>query len=124
MIIRFVTHDDVPDFLGLGDFAITPVKPIPSKRYCTPIKDGEYWAMGLPVIIPHDISDDSDIIEENHIGAILKNFTYDDYYEAVKKIDALLQQKDQKILSDKITAIAKKYRNFTIAEKVYSKIYG
>ena len=45
----------------------TPVKPVPTKRYCTPVKDGEYWALGLPVIITEGISDDSGIIRENGI---------------------------------------------------------
>jgi len=51
MIVRFVPHQSIAAHLSLADFAINPVKPVPSKRYCTSIKDGEYWAMGLPVII-------------------------------------------------------------------------
>ncbi|HEX8921719.1 MAG TPA: glycosyltransferase, partial [Pyrinomonadaceae bacterium] len=49
---QFVAHELIPKYIGLGDFAINPVKPVPTKRYCTSIKDGEYWAMGLPVVIP------------------------------------------------------------------------
>ena len=48
VIMAFVDHRDVPRYMGLADFALTPVKPVPSKRYCSPIKDGEYWALGLP----------------------------------------------------------------------------
>ncbi len=51
IVCKFVPHHEVIDYMGLGDFALTPVKPIPTKRYCSPIKDGEYWALGLPVII-------------------------------------------------------------------------
>ena len=57
--IRFVAPHEVPDLMGLADWALTPVKPVPTKRYCTPIKDGEYWALGLPVMITSGISDDS-----------------------------------------------------------------
>ena len=39
---RFVNHDEIPSYLQLADFALNPVKPVPSKRYCTSIKDGEY----------------------------------------------------------------------------------
>lgn len=38
----FVPHAEVPKYIGLADFALRPVKPLPSKRYCTPIKNGEY----------------------------------------------------------------------------------
>ena len=70
-IIQAVPHAEVADWMGLADFALTPVKPVPTKALCTPIKDGEYWALGLPVIITPGISDDSAIIERHSIGAVL-----------------------------------------------------
>jgi glycosyltransferase involved in cell wall biosynthesis len=122
VVSTYVPHHSIAWYMGLGDFAITPVKPVPSKRYCTPIKDGEYWALGLPVVIPANISDDSEIIEENSIGAVLSTFDKPAYKEAIEKIDTLLQQpKDQTF--NKIRAIANRYRSFQIAEKVYRQIY-
>ncbi|MBA3679829.1 MAG: glycosyltransferase [Bacteroidetes bacterium] len=119
--ILFVPHAQVNKYIGLGDFAITPVKPVPTKKYCTPIKDGEYWAMGLPVVIPANISTDSEIIEKNNIGYVLKELTYPEYEIAVKKIDALLKDK---MLSEKIRKIAEEERNFSIAKAVYTIIYS
>jgi len=123
MVIRFVTHEDIPDYMGLGDFAITPVKPIPTKRYCTPIKDGEYWSLGLPVVIPPRISDDSGLIEENKIGAILSVFDEQHYNQAVTEIDGLLKN-DVKRLNERIRSIALKYRNYDLARNIYAKIYS
>ena len=54
----FVPYNQITDYYQIADFAINPVKPVPSKRYCTSIKDGEYWGMGLPVVITKNISDD------------------------------------------------------------------
>jgi hypothetical protein len=119
MIVRFVAHKDIPDYMGLGDFAITPVKPIPTKRFCTPIKDGEYWALGLPVVITKDISDDSDIIAQNQAGSVIEELKDDAYQKSVNEIEALLSTDE----SDRIRSIAKKYRSFEIAEKIYSEIY-
>jgi hypothetical protein len=120
----FVDHQKVPEYMGLGDFAITPVKPVFSKKYCTPIKDGEYWALGLPIVIPANISDDSDIIETKKIGAVLKDFTEEDYLNAVVKIDNLLKENSKQMLYDRIRKVAEKYRSFDIAEDIYSKIYN
>ncbi len=120
--ISFVPHEEVPRYMGLGDFAISPVKPIPTKRYCTPIKDGEYWALGLPVVIPSNISDDSDIIETNKIGAVLYNLDTESYRNAVLKIDILLKQPRKETFAI-IRSIAEQYRNFEIAEKIYGEIY-
>ena len=123
MVVRFVSHKDIPQYMGLGDFAINPMKRTPAKLYCTPIKDGEYWAMGLPVVISEDISDDSDIIKKHKAGAILKGLTPQYYQEALNEIDKLLLE-EQHSLSERITALARQYRNFSIAERIYRKIYG
>jgi hypothetical protein len=122
IICKFVYHHEVNDYIGLGDFAITPVKPLLTKRYCSPIKDGEYWALGLPVIITKDISDDSAIIETENIGAVLEDLNPIEYKKAIDKIEILL--KEGHSLSIRISDVAKKYRSFEIAEEVYNKVYG
>jgi len=124
IIQRFVPHAQIPDYIGLGDFAITPVKPIETKRYCSPIKDGEYWALGLPVVITKNISDDSDIIKKNNIGSVLDNLNNEAYLKSVKEIDELLKNQTRKDLYSKIRAIAESHRNFNIAKKIYNTIYN
>ncbi len=123
VVKRFVTHTEIPRYLSLGDFAINPQVPVPSKRFGTPIKNGEYWGMGLPVVISPGISDDSDIIQENGIGVVINLKQKINMPEAVRRIDALLKVNKKEILQQKILAIGKKYRSFEIAEKVYKKIY-
>ncbi|MCC7232745.1 MAG: hypothetical protein IT242_07365 [Bacteroidia bacterium] len=123
MIVKFVPHEFVPDFMGLGDFGITPVKPIPTKRYCTPIKDGEYWSLGLPVVITPDISDDSDIIKSHNAGAVLEGLNTESYLRAIRKIDELLTRSTTQELIQKITRVANTYRNFSIARNIYRNIY-
>lgn len=123
VICKFVPHAEISDYLGLGDFAITPVKSVPTKRYCTPIKDGEYWALGLPVVISAGISDDSDIIEEHKAGAVIRNNCREDYQLAVEQIDALLQMPRMSIF-ERIRPLAEKYRDFSIAEKAYRTVYA
>jgi len=124
IVHRFIAHHEIPNYIGLGDFGITPVKPIPTKRYCTPIKDGEYWALGLPVVITKDISDDSDIIKNNKIGSVLEELNDASYLKAIKDIDELLSNNSREELYLKIRPVAEKYRNFEIAEKIYATIYG
>lgn len=123
VVTRFVPHHEVPRYLTLADFALTPVKPVPTKRYCTPIKDGEYWAMGLPVVIPAGISDDSAIIQQEGIGAVLDSLTAESYRAALDTIESLLAlPRDERLR--KIREVAFRYRNFNIAEAVYRQVYG
>lgn len=122
IVQRFVTHKDIAAYLRLGDFAINPVKPVPTKRYCTSIKDGEYWATGLPVVITKNISDDSDIIKKNQIGYVLESLNQSEYRNAISRIEELINS-PQDILKNKIRNVAEKYRSFEIAKKIYNEIY-
>ncbi len=122
--IMQVPHALIPDHIGLGDVALTPVRSVPTKRYCTPIKDGEYWALGLPVIITRFISDDSEIIRAHGIGAVLEECTPECYARAIREVDALLHRYDAAQRFRLIRPVAEKYRHFRIAEAVYQHIYG
>ena len=121
VISKFVFHDQIPKYLSLGDFAINPVKPVPTKRFCTSIKDGEYWAMGLPVVISPNISDDSGIIERENTGVVVDLSDKNSLPASIGKLEALL--KDKIALKDKIRQIAIQYRSFNIAEQIYKEIY-
>jgi len=121
VINKFVFHHDVPAYLTLGDFAINPVKQVPTKKYCTSIKDGEYWAMGLPIVISPNISDDSAIIERENIGVVIDFADKDQFLDAIKKIEDLIKNED---LKNKIRQIGERYRSYKIAENIYRIIYG
>lgn len=123
IVTRFVPHHEVPRYMALGNFGITPVKPVPTKKYCTPIKDGEYWALGLPVVIPANISDDADIIARNEAGAVLNELTKPEYVRALSTIDLLLKQPEY-LTRSRIRELASTYRNFQIAEQVYKSVYS
>lgn len=116
-----VKHKDVATYLKLAHFAISPIKPIPSKLYCSPIKNGEYWAMGLPVVITDNISVDSQLIRENRIGYVLREFSLNEYQTCLREIETILQTKH---LGEKIRKLAKEQRAFENSKAVYGAIYA
>jgi hypothetical protein len=120
----FVPHNEMPDYMGLGDFAFSAFKPVPSRKYCTPIKNGEYWAMGLPVIIPDGISTDSHIIRSTNAGYVLKEMNDAEFNKACQHVQVLLSSETADILSNRIHQLAEKHRNFAEALAVYKTIYG
>ncbi len=121
--MRFVDHDKVQHYLHLAHFAMNMVNPIPSKRFCTSIKDGEYWACGLPVIIPKDISDDSQIIAENGVGVVLEGFEREQLEFGAKEMKSLLAREGREKLAEKLRQIVHKYRSYDIARAAYSEVY-
>lgn len=123
ILLKFVPHKEVPYYLNVADFALTPVKPVYTKKFCSPIKNGEYWAMGLPVIITKDISDDSDIIQQHKAGVVLEYLTKESYIKSIKEMDEILQR-DKSETQQKIRNLAFHYRNFENIEIIYQKIYN
>src|SRR4029079_18645388 len=103
---EFVSHEKVADYMGLGDFGISPYNPVPSRKYSAPIKNSEYFALGLPVVITNNIADDSKLIEDHHLGAVLKTLNDDEYLAAVKKIDRMLSENSMEELYNKIRPFA------------------
>ena len=108
----------------LGDFAISPYKPVPSRKYSAPIKNVGVLVTWAPCSHHQNIADDSKIIADNEIGAVLENLHTEDYRSAVITIDRLLNTFTIRQLYDKIRPIVESNRNFGVARKVYEGIYS
>lgn len=67
-----ISADDVSKNLSACDIGIVAIRPIPSRRYSSPIKTGEYWACGLPIVIPRGIGDDFEIVENEGGGVVVE----------------------------------------------------
>ncbi|HTL80803.1 MAG TPA: glycosyltransferase [Bacteroidia bacterium] len=123
IVHKFVKHAEIPAYLGTADVSLCPIIPTPSRRACSPIKNGEYWAMGLPLLICEGVSIDDKIVNENNAGYVLRAMTDAEFRNAVIKTDELLKS-DPVQLVNRIRHIAEENRNFSTAERIYRKIYG
>ncbi|MGI9544218.1 MAG: glycosyltransferase [Cyclobacteriaceae bacterium] len=116
--ILYVKHEEVPQYLCGADFAFSTIKYSPSRKYCCPVKNGEYWANGLPILLTDGVGDDYQIIN-NEGGGALFNLARNNIEGALKKIESILSESNYR---QKITKIAQKYRSYSIAESVYKNI--
>ncbi|MDN4164763.1 hypothetical protein QWY31_04575 [Cytophagales bacterium LB-30] len=87
---------DIPGWLSACDLAISAIRPIPSRRFSSPIKHGEYWAIGLPVIVPAGISDDYLLVEEKQIGYVLPSLDDKGYRKVLTEVEEKLDRHDAK----------------------------
>ena len=71
IMIERSLHDEIGSWLTLADFGLCPVRSIDSKRYCSPIKLGEYWASGLPAVLSERVGDECVFIEQFDLGITL-----------------------------------------------------
>ena len=83
---------------------------------CSPIKNGEYWACGLPVITPSDIGDDSEILKESGLGIVVEDI--DNPTKYFRQLEELINTNNK----DEIRKLAEKYRNPDIVNKTYEKL--
>lgn len=123
LVHESVPHHEMPDYLAVADFALTPVRPVPSKSHCTPIKDGEYWAMGLPVIITPGISTDSEIIARERLGVVLRDVSRESYRRAILEIAGLMAGESTDALRARVRRAAETHRGLAVAKPAYDGVY-
>lgn len=118
----FEPHERVAAGLALADFAVNPVKPVPSKRHCTSIKDTEYWAISL--LLPAGISDDSELVVSHRAGAVVEEFSVEGWGAGLWVIDDMLRTEPRADRTAPIRALAADQRSFKMAEAVYKSLYS
>jgi glycosyltransferase involved in cell wall biosynthesis len=87
--VHSVASSEVPAYLSAADAGISFIKPCFSKLASSPTKNGEYLACGLPLILNAGIGDSDALATEWNIGALVTEFTEENYSQAIDKIDQL-----------------------------------
>ncbi|MBI1737088.1 MAG: glycosyltransferase family 4 protein [Candidatus Rokubacteria bacterium] len=106
MTATTVAHRDVPRYLSAADVAFATVRSVPSRLYCSPVKVGEYWASGLPVVITEGVGDDSRIVREHDAGAVF-DLTPSSLAAAVDRVRVVLADAGHRA---RIAGLAERYR--------------
>lgn len=118
--IKNVPHSEVPLYLSASDFAFATYKPGNSKKYLSPIKVGEYWAAGLPVLLTEGIGDDAAVIANLNIGSVFSS-SKRDLEKAYLNLRQILTH-GRGATNMRIQPVAERYRSFTCNERVYNNI--
>lgn len=121
--IKSVLHSEVPSYLSAADFAFSFHKSTNHSFAFSPIKNGEYWASGLPIVISEGIGDDSEIVVKENGGAIFTPSETTSNDAAFNHILTYYKSGNRMDVANQMYAIAHKHRNFSLAESVYSKLF-
>ncbi|WP_162053738.1 glycosyltransferase [Pontibacter pamirensis] len=119
--IASVPHQEVPAYLSAADFAFATYKPGPSKKYLSPVKIGEYWANGLPVLLTEGVGDDSDIIKNEGGGATFNLQQEGSVEKALQQIQQIL---NDPVHRQEIPKLAQKYRSPERIREAYEYFFG
>jgi glycosyltransferase involved in cell wall biosynthesis len=111
-------HAEVARYLSAADFAFSTIKPSSTNKYQSPVKNGEYWANGLPILMTDGIGDEYKLMRKGKGGSVFQP-DFSDLDEAFAQLRAIVEQPNHRA---EIHELAIRYKSIDIARKVYDEI--
>jgi glycosyltransferase involved in cell wall biosynthesis len=116
-----VAASEVPRYLKAADVSISFIKACYSKLSSSPTKIAEYLASGLPVICNAGVGDLDELINNDRVGVIIRDFSAAAYNQALIELDQLNQDPT---LSDRCAASAwQRFNMETVGGYRYRRLY-
>jgi glycosyltransferase involved in cell wall biosynthesis len=92
-----IPHAEVPGELARHHAGLHFLPQGLSDHGGSPTKIGEYWAMGLPVVVTPGIGDIEEIVRREGVGVIVPEHSEAAHRRAVSELKALLADKDLRV---------------------------
>ncbi|MCC2547906.1 hypothetical protein LJY25_15760 [Hymenobacter sp. BT175] len=83
-------YEQVQDYISAADFGIVAVPSLPSQRFRSPIKVGEYLCCGLPYLVCAGVSEDDLVAEKYGVGVVVNGFAEAEALRVYPQVVALL----------------------------------
>jgi glycosyltransferase involved in cell wall biosynthesis len=112
---RFLSHFEVNKYLNIADFGFALYKSNEVSLYLSPVKVGEYWAVGLPVLATDRLGDESSFIENEEMGLTVNINSRREMKKAINKLETYFG----KFQSAKIRKKGLDFRSFEQVRKIY-----
>lgn len=112
----FIGQDEVHDLLSQCDFAINFHRENAYSEFLSPIKNAEYWAAGLPILLPNSIGDDSSLVKINKLLGYIYDISNCNEHSILYVLNYLYSIENRKL---DIKDIAFKYRDVSCIKKSY-----
>jgi glycosyltransferase involved in cell wall biosynthesis len=122
-LIKTLKREEISLYLSSSDVGLVPVRQNPSKRYCSPIKDGEYWACGLPIIIPEGISDDYIISTKENIGLVLSDMSRNSVIQCINELKEWRSNNPRELLIERCQTFVERDRSIDRYKRLYQEIF-
>jgi glycosyltransferase involved in cell wall biosynthesis len=117
-----VTPEEVPRYLRAADIAISFIKPCYSKQSSSPTKIAEYLASGLPVVCNTGVGDLDELIDENFVGVLIRDFSSDAYLQTLREIDDMRRDKT---LAERLRGVARQEFDLVdVGRTRYRRLYN
>jgi glycosyltransferase involved in cell wall biosynthesis len=91
VVHRRARREEMPAYLSAADAALSFIRPLPSKAACSPVKNAEYLACGLPIVTTAGIGDHSALLETTRTGVVVSDLGPEGYRSAAVALRSLLE---------------------------------
>jgi len=122
VLVKYSPHNEVPDWLSVADHAFSTIRYSPNGLYQSPVKNGEYWMNGLPILLTEGVSDDHLLIRERPWSGAVFDLSKEGSVE--KGIEHMATLLVSGVDRQRIMEMGKEFRSMAIAEHVYEEVFG
>lgn len=121
LILYKIPFEEVKAYICACDMGMVAIPPLPSQKYRSPIKIGEYLACGIPFIINKGIADDDILAENEQVGVVFKSLDANDFEAPLQTLKALMNE-DKTTLRNRCRAAAVKHRGIHNSVELLTKV--
>ncbi len=93
-VVRQAAPEEMPRYLSAADAGLSFRIDAPSQAACSPIKNGEYLASGLPIVTTAGVGDYSALVEARRVGVVVAGLAAEPLHEAALDLERLLRDTD------------------------------
>lgn len=122
-VLSHIPFAEIQNYINVGDIGYCGIPPLPSQKYRSPIKNGEYLACGLPYIVYEGVSEDDLIAIKEDVGVVLKDNSQSEIARSLQDISTLFN-KDRSEIMQNCTNTAFKYRGIQRVDDFYIQVFG
>ena len=126
LTVRAAARESMVDYLSAADVGLSFRLPLPSASACSPVKNGEYLACGLPIVALDGVGDYSRLIATREVGVLLKRLDAAEYQRGALELrnlmnDSLLNERCREVAKSEVgllEVVVPRYR------AIYEEILG
>ncbi len=120
--VGIADYSEVPSWISASDLGLVAVPSLPSQKFRSPIKVGEYLCCGIPYIVGQGISEDDVVAKKNNVGIVLSSYTRSGIIQGKPTLNQLI---DENRLSQRTRCrlAGIEYRGFSTLKRTGAEIF-
>jgi len=121
-LLPVVPLAELPAYLSAADIGLVAYADFGARKYCSPVKVGEYLLCGLPYIVQRGTSEDDAYAEKENVGVVLEEFSSAGLHNAITSVRSLLNE-DKSVLRARCRQVGEQYRGKKNALRLMKRIF-